>query len=58
MPHRHTLPTGRDYLTAAAGFFLATCIIVGLWMVADALNYHPTDEHRSIMQAARILVGR
>ncbi len=52
------LPTGRDYLTAAAGFFLATCIIVGLWQLAEALNYQPSYEHRSIMQAARILAGR
>lgn len=58
MDHHHTLPTGRDYLNAAAGFFLATCMCVGLWLVADALNYHPTDEHRSIMQAARMLAGR
>ncbi len=52
------LQTGRDYLTAAAGFFLATCLCVGLWLVADALDFHPSDEHRSIMQAARVLAGR
>lgn len=61
MPHRHNLPTKRDYAVAAAGLILLTGICVGLYLVADALNYHPSDEHRSIMQAARMLaeqVGR
>ncbi|MGE4442735.1 MAG: hypothetical protein AB7D27_14800 [Desulfomicrobium sp.] len=53
--HKPHLPTRRDYLNAAAGFFLATCLVIGLWLVADALNYQPSDDYRSIMHAARML---
>lgn len=51
-PH---LPKGSDYLHAAFCFVLLTTLCIGLYLVADALNYQPSDEYRSIMQAARIL---